>query len=195
MFFICNSVLKTRKIFERKLQGMETEDYFRIGTILKPKGLKGELHMYADFEGLESLRFSAVFIEITGKLVPYFVKSIKYLQKNAAYLVLEDVDTVEKASLLVKKHIYLPNKLKPKKKKSEFTLPDLVGFTAIDEDEGELGEITAVDAYPKQFIATVNYKNREVLFPLNEDIIRSIDLVKDIVLVKLPDGLLDIYLG
>jgi 16S rRNA processing protein RimM len=173
---------------------MTTEDCFRVGTILKPKGLKGELHLYVDFEGLENVKFTTLFIETTGKLVPYFVSSIKYLQKNAAYLILEDIDTIEKASLLVKKHIYLPNKLKPKKKKSEFTLLDLVGFTAIDENEGELGEITDVQEYPKQFIATVNYKNCEVLFPLNEEIIKSIDVVKGIVLVDLPEGLLDIYL-
>ena len=67
---------------------METKGYFRIGTILKTKGLKGELNMYVDFEGLEKIKLDAVFIEITGKLVPYFVSSIKYLQKNAAYLVL-----------------------------------------------------------------------------------------------------------
>src|SRR5580704_6262553 len=131
---------------------MVKEEHFRVGTILKPKGLKGELHLYVDFEGLENIKFSTIFVEITGKLVPYFVSSVKYLQKNAAYLVLEDVDTIEKASPLVKKHIYLPNKLKPKKKKSEFTLMDLKGFTAVDENEGELGEITDVHEYPKQFI-------------------------------------------
>jgi 16S rRNA processing protein RimM len=173
---------------------MTTEDCFRVGTILKPKGLKGELHLYIDFESLGDIKFSTIFIETTGKLVPYFVVSIKYLQKNAAYLILEDIDTIEKASLLVKKHIYLPNKLKPKKKKSEFTLMDLVGFTTIDENEGELGEITDVQEYPKQFIASVNYKNCEVLFPLNEEIIKSIDVVKGILLVDLPEGLLDIYL-
>lgn len=173
---------------------MVIEDCFRVGTILKPKGLKGELHVYADFDGLENIKFTTVFIEIQGKLIPYFVTSIKYLQKNAAYLVLEDVDTIEKASLLTKKNIYLSNKLKPKQKKAEFTLLDLVGFTAVDVDEGELGEITDVQEYPKQFIASVNYKNCEVLFPLNEDIIKSIDVVKEIILVNLPEGLLDIYL-
>jgi 16S rRNA processing protein RimM len=173
---------------------MVTEDHFRIGTILKPKGLKGELHLYTDFEGLENMKFNTIFIEISGKLVPYFVSSIKYLQKSAAYLILEDVDTIEKASLLAKKHIYLPNKLKPKKKKSEFTLFDLVGFTAVDQDEGELGEITEVNEYPQQILATVNYKSCEVLFPLNEEIIKSIDVVKGIVLVDLPEGLLDVYL-
>ena len=72
--------------------------------------------MYVDFEGLEKIKLDGIFIEIAGKLVPYFVSSIKYLQKNAAYLVLEDVETIEKAAALVRKDIFLPNKLKPKKK-------------------------------------------------------------------------------
>ncbi len=173
---------------------MIIEDCFRIGSILKPKGLKGELHIYVDFDGLENITFNTIFLDISGKLVPYFVESVKYLQKNAAYLFLEDVDTIEKASVLAKKDIYLPNKLKPKKKKSDFTLFDLVGFTAVDENEGELGVITEVHDYPQQILAAVTYKNCEVLFPLNEEIIKSIDVVKEIVLVDLPEGLLDIYL-
>jgi 16S rRNA processing protein RimM len=173
---------------------MEKNECFRIGSVLKTKGLKGELHIYVDFEGVENIKFNAIFIEIAGKLVPYFVSSIKYLQKNAAYLVLEDVDTIEKASVLARKDIYLPNKQKPKKKKQEFTLFDLKGFTAIDENEGELGVITAIHEYPKQLIAAVTYKNCEILFPLNEEIIKGIDVVREIVTVDLPEGLLDIYL-
>jgi 16S rRNA processing protein RimM len=170
------------------------EGFFRIGTVLKTKGLKGELNFYIDFEGLEKIRFQAVFVDIAGKLVPYYIKSVKYPLKNTAVFLFEDVDTIEKASALVRKDIYLPNKLKPKKKKQEFTLLDLKGFMAIDEDEGELGIITDIHEYPKQLIAAVTYKNCEVLFPLNEEIIKGIDVVSEIVTVDLPEGLLDIYL-
>jgi 16S rRNA processing protein RimM len=173
---------------------MTNDDHFRIGSILKTKGLKGEMNMYVDFEDLDKIKFDAVFIEIAGKLVPYFIDSLKYGQKNAAVISLEDVDTIEKASALVRKNIYLPKKFKPKKKKQEFTLKDLVGFTVIDENEGELGVITAVHEYPKQLIAAITYKNCEVLFPLNEDIIKVIDVVSEILTVDLPEGLLDIYL-
>ena len=123
------------------------------------------------------------------------MESIKYPQKNTAYLYLEDIDTIEKATPLAKKDVYLPNKQKPKKKAAEFTLKDLLGFTAIDENEGELGKISAINEFPQQLIAAVNYKNCEVLFPLNEEIIKGIDVVKSMVFVDLPEGLLDIYLG
>lgn len=174
---------------------MTIEDSFKIGTVLKTKGLKGELQMYVAFENLDMIDFNAIFVDMAGKLVPYFVESVKYQShNNTANLFLEDIDTIEKASKLVKKDVYLPNKLKPKKKKGDFTLADLLGFTAVDENEGELGEITHIQELPQQFIATVHYKNCEVLFPLNEEIIKSIDVVKGIVLVDLPEGLLDIYL-
>lgn len=173
---------------------MKIEDCFRIGSVLKTKGLKGEMQMYVDFDNLDNIDYNAIFIEISGKLAPYFVESVKYNQKNSAYLYLEDVDTIEKAAVLVRKDIYLPNKLKPKKKKSDFTLKDLIDFTAVDENEGELGKITAIHEYPQQLIAAVTYKNCEILFPLNEEIIVAIDVVKEIVTVDLPEGLLDIYL-
>ena len=173
---------------------MKITDHFKVATISKTKGLKGEMQLYIDFNGLEDIKFNAVFIDIAGKLVPYFVASYKPAPKNTAYLYLEDVDTIEKASALLKKDVYLPNKLKPKKQEEEFTLFDLEGFLAIDVDEGELGIITAVHEYPQQIIAACDYQGTEILFPLNEKTVQGIDVAKNIVTVDLPVGLLDIYL-
>ncbi|MGI4729586.1 MAG: ribosome maturation factor RimM [Janthinobacterium lividum] len=173
---------------------MTHEDCFRLGTVTKTRGLKGELQVFIAFEEPEKLKIKSLFLEIGGKLVPYFITLFKLPMKNVAYLQLEDVDTIEKAALLVKKDVFLPNKIKPKKKKSEFGLKDLLHFIAVDENEGELGEIIEIHEFPQQIIATVPYKNREVLFPLNENIIKNIDVVKGIVLVDLPEGLLDVYL-
>jgi 16S rRNA processing protein RimM len=173
---------------------MKIDDCFRIGSVIKTRGLKGELQAYIDFDQPERLNFDALFLAVNGRLVPYFVESFKMPQKNTAYIYLEDVDHIDKATPLIKKDIYLSNKLKPVKDENAFTLRDLMGFTAIDEDEGELGKIIEIQELPQQLIATVVYKNREVLFPLSEGIIVGIDAVKEVVYVDLPEGLLDIYL-
>ena len=173
---------------------MKIEDCFKIGAIIKTRGLKGELQLYVDFEDLELISLSAVFADMAGKLVPFFVESIKYAHNGNAYLFLEDVDSIDKATKLVKKDFYLPNKAKPKRGKKVFSLKDLKGFIAVDSDEGEMGVIHEVQELPQQLIAKVTYKNCEVFFPLNEDIITGIDQVKGIVYVDLPEGLLDIYL-
>jgi 16S rRNA processing protein RimM len=173
---------------------MKFQDHFKVATVGKTKGLKGEMQLYVDIAELDNIKFKALFIDISGKLVPYFVSAYKPGLKNTAYIYLEDVDTIEKASALLKREVYLPNKLKPKKKEEEFTLFDLEGFTAVDVDEGELGIITQVHEYPQQIIAACDYKGTEILFPLNEKTIKGIDVVKNIVTVDLPVGLLDIYL-
>ncbi len=173
---------------------MKTEDCFRIGSVIKTRGLKGELQAFIDFDEPEKLDFDALFLEVQGKLVPYFVESFKMPQKNTAFIYLEDVDHIDKATPLAKKDIYLPNKLKPKKKKGDFGLKDLLNFIAVDINEGELGEIIELQELPQQLIATVHYQGKEVLFPLNEAVIKGIDVVKGIVTVDLPEGLLEIYL-
>ncbi|MNR60372.1 Ribosome maturation factor RimM [compost metagenome] len=58
-----------------------------------------------------------------------------------------------------------------------------------------MGEIIEVNEYPQQFVATVLYKETEIMFPLNEDMIIEIDEEEETLLVDLPEGLLDIYLS
>lgn len=65
---------------------MNIEDSFRIGTFIKTKGLKGELQLYVDFDNLDLIDFNAIFVDMAGKLVPYFVESVKYHPNNIAYL-------------------------------------------------------------------------------------------------------------
>ena len=86
-------------------------------------------------------------------------------------------------------------KKKPVKGPDDFTFFDLKGFIAHDEHHGELGEIIEVHEYPQQYIAVVSYLLREIMFPLNDHIIQSIDEELGIVHVSLPDGLLDVYLN
>lgn len=57
-----------------------------------------------------------------------------------------------------------------------------------------MGEILEVKEYPQQFLATVNYKETEVLIPLNEAFILEIDMDKKVVKFDLPEGLLELYM-
>lgn len=172
---------------------MNVEDCFYLGYITKTKGLKGEIQVYFDFNQYDELDLDAIFVEINGKLVPYFVSSCKLHPNKTGYFFLKDTDTIEKAEKLLKKKVYLPNSKMPEREDDEFYYTDLKGFIAIDSKAGELGEIMEVLEYPQQFIAVVSYKFREVMFPLNEDTIDSIDEEEGVLTVTLPEGLIDIY--
>lgn len=174
---------------------MLKEEAFYIGYITKTKGLKGEVQLYFEFEDYEQLELDVLFIDMNGKLVPFFVATHKLQTNQTGTFYFDDVDHIDKAQPLVKKKVYMPLGKKPEREDDEFYYTDLKGFTAIDETLGELGEIIEVNEYPQQFVATVHYKNTDVLFPLNEDFIIEIDNEENILHLDLPEGLLDIYLG
>lgn len=174
---------------------MTKEESFYIGYITKTKGLKGELQLYFEFEDYQDLDLDVVFLELNGKMVPFFVASHKLYENSTGLFYFDDVDHVDKAQPLVKKKAYLPLSKKPEREDDEFYYTDLKGFIAVDETLGELGEIIEVNEYPQQFVATVNYQNKEILFPLNEDFIVEIDDEENILTLDLPEGLLDIYLN
>lgn len=173
---------------------MNIEDCFYIGYITKTKGLKGEVQVYFEFDEPEDLTLDSVFAEINGKLVPFFVSAYKLQNNKTGNFYFDDIDTIEKAEALVRKKLYLPNNLKPVRDEDEFLITDLKGFIVHDKLAGELGEITEIHEYPQQYVAVVPYKNKEIMFPLNDDLIVEIDEEKGILRVALPEGLIDLYL-
>lgn len=173
---------------------MKKEEGFYIGYFTKTKGLKGELQLYFEFDRYEDLDLDVIFVEINSKMVPFFVSEVKVYPNNTALFFLDDVDHIDKAQALVKKKAYMPAHKMPVRDEADFEFTDLKGFMVHDENEGELGEIIEVNEYPQQFVATINHKGKEILFPLNEDFILEIDDEEKVLYVELPEGLLDIYL-
>lgn len=174
---------------------MKTEDCFYIGYITKTKGLKGELQVFFEYEEPVHLSLESVFAEINGKLIPYFISSYKLQTNQTGNFYFDDMDTIEKAAKLIRKKLYLPNTLKPVRDENEFLISDLKGFMVYDKKEGELGEIIEIHEYPQQYVAMVSYKFKEVLFPLNDNLIVEIDHEKGVLHVSLPDGLISLYVN
>lgn len=174
---------------------MKIEDSFYIGYITKTKGLKGEVQLFFEYPEPQDLDLDTVFLEMNGKLIPYFINQVKLQPNQTANIYFEDVDVVEKAERLIRKKVYLPNTKKPERNPDEFLITDLKGFLVIDQTRGELGEIVEIHEYPQQYVAVVPHQFREILFPLNDEFIVEIDDKKGILHVNLPEGLIDLYLN
>src|SRR5690606_29826013 len=168
-------------------------DHFYIGYISKTRGLKGEVQLFFEFDDYKSLELDVLFLQVNSKLVPYFVARATILPNRTAYLFFEDVDHIDVAKSLVRKHVYLPNGKLPERHPDDFRLTDLKGYTVTDKTYGTLGEIIEVHQYPQQFVAAVIHKGNEVLFPLTDEWILSIDKENSTLEVDLPEGLIDIY--
>ena len=169
------------------------KDLVQIGIINKVSGFKGKLSCIVNIAHPERLlKQKFLFVILEGLPVPFFVEEIEF--KNDDLLVkFEDVETEADAKKLVRKEIF-SERIKVQKKKDVLTWNDLKGYNVIDEVHGELGIIEDVQEFPKQMIAKCMMNEKEILFPLNDEIVVEIDDDQKIVYVDLPDGLLDIYL-
>ena len=173
----------------------EFNNYFYLGKVTKPHGYEGKVTVYFDTDDpQEYADIEMVHINIGGNLVPYFIESLSLLN-NKAVVSFMDVDNIEKAESLVKKEIYLPISMLPKLSGNKFYYHEIPGMMVIDENFGELGPIKEVLEYPNQAVLQVFYKEKEVLIPISDDIILNVDRKQNIVEVRTPEGLLDVYLN
>lgn len=165
----------------------------RVGFISKLIGYKGEVVLVVEQGTLTELKKSDFFFfYMEGLPVPFQV--IKIYEKGIDLVVhFEGINDEASAKKIVQKDVF-SERLRIRKQ-TQLTWDDLIGFTAIDALFGSLGPIEGVDELPMQVIARCTVNEKEVLFPLNEDVIEEIDESKKEVRLRLPDGLIDVYLS
>jgi 16S rRNA processing protein RimM len=170
-------------------------EYFKIGKFVAVFGLKGELllkHTLGKKTSLKGLK--AIFIEEKkDAFLPWFIESAKSKSEEEIHIKLEDINTREAAIKLSQKEVWLPE-TDFKKFAAKSAPSNLLGYTIINDKE-PVGEILEVIEQPHQLLCRLDVKGKEVLIPLHENSLQKIDHKNRQVLVNLPEGLLDIYLG
>lgn len=168
------------------------DDLTYVGFVSKPHGFKGEVLIAletTDADQLEGIKY--LFILLEGLPVPYRIDSSR-LKSGNLLIHFEDISKEEDARALTGKQVYAEKHLIEESETEDFT--ELNGYTAIDSAAGLIGVIEGIDEYPMQLIARCDFRGKEILFPLNETIVQAIDHDLKTVTIRLPDGLLDVYL-
>jgi 16S rRNA processing protein RimM len=174
---------------------MAKQEYFELGALAKPHGIKGALHAFLDVDDpYEYEELTSVFVQEGQELVPYFIEDIQ-IKTNLNLIFFEGIDSVDKAKELVGKKLFLPMSFLPKLKENQFYYHEIIGYQVEDQQLGLLGTVKEVVSLGAQEVLVMNHQNREVLIPLTDEIIPKVNKKEKIVYSNLPDGLLEIYLN
>ena len=172
---------------------MKKEDCFELGYIRQTHGLKGELTVIFDVdEPQEYEDLDSVFIEQKGQLVPFIVESLN-IAGGKVIMKLEEVDSVVKAQTLKGSKLYLPLTLLPQLEEDTFYYHEIIGYDVHDQNKGYLGKVKTIYNLPAQDLIALDYKNAEVLIPINEHIVLKIETETKTIITQLPEGLLEVY--
>lgn len=164
-------------------------ELIKIGKVGKTHGFKGHLKVFVDEFYMHD--FKDINYLIINNL-PYFISTKDINTNSQAIILLEDIDTKEKAQKLQGKEIFA--------KEDDLTeildgneYDDLIGFEVIDKATGIIGNINEIVEMPFQIMAKVFYNEKEMLIPLNDDFIIKINERKKTVEMKLPNGFLEVF--
>lgn len=162
--------------------------YTQIGVVVKPHGLKGAVVCLVEADYMEAFPgLKTLFVEQLGTKVPYAVQERAPLNADRYKVTLTGVSTQEAANALRGQNLFCPTKELPLKS----TL-DIEGFQIHTESAGLIGEVSQVLKSSTQVLLEVSDENQSWLIPFVEDFIVSIDPDQRVIILDLPEGLLDI---
>ena len=173
---------------------MRKEDCFYLGKIVKKYSFKGEVLVKLDtdepeiYENMES-----VFIALGNNLVPFFIEESSLHKSDLLRLKLEDVTSEADAEALLKSALYLPLEFLPKLTGNKFYFHEVIGFSMEDINYGPVGIIKGVNDSTAQALFEVDKEGIEILIPMNDEFIEKIDRQNKKVIVKTPEGLIELY--
>ena len=171
-------------------------DCAEVGYIQKPHGLKGEIivifgkEFEVTFEEIELL-----LVEVDGGLVPFFIEDegFHFKTDDSAIFKLEFIDSLSKAKELVGCKVYVFNHEIVDVEDKGVT-STLIGMRAFDTKFGDIGLISRVDDFSGNLVITVDHPRAEIMIPLSDEIITSLDDEKREIHLHCPNGLIEIYL-
>lgn len=173
---------------------MKKEDCFYLGKIVKKYSYKGELLAKLDTDEPDLYEnIDAVFMDLRGNLVPFFIESSQLHKSDLLRLKFEDVDTEADADALIKSELYLPLNLLPKLEGDKFYYHEVIGFTITDSNFGTVGIIKAINDTTAQALFEIDRNGTEILIPMNDEFIVKVDKPNKTIEVKTPEGLIELY--
>src|SRR5688572_25847595 len=144
-------------------------DLKQIGYFTKTHGVKG--HLILKSEVYFDLGLKALFLESQGGgKAPYFISEIKETNQGLIVL-LEEVSSVEKAKTLTGKSVFIETRY-VQEEEADF---DWIGYEVIDETHGSLGKVDGMSDNGQQVLLSIQHKGSEIILPLVEDFIKSLD--------------------
>lgn len=174
---------------------MQKEDCFYLGKIVKKYSFKGELLVKLDTDDpIIYTKMESVFIDKNKNLIPFFIERSSLHKSTLLRVKFEDIDSEEDADKLLKSELYLPLEFLPQLTGNKFYYHEIVGFEAEDLSFGLVGIVKGVNDTTNQAILEIDRNGSEILIPLIDDFIKSVDREQKKIILKVPEGLIDIYL-
>lgn len=169
------------------------QDYLRVGVLVKPHGVRGEMKVFPttdDMKRFEDLIEKDVFFDIKGNYEAHKIVSVKYF-KQFAILQFEDITDMDMALKLKNIDVYVKREDAVELEEGEYYIADLLGLSVYLEDGSLFGKLKDVMETGANDVYVINTKEHgEVLVPVIDDCVKEVDLENEKIIIHLMEGLI-----
>jgi 16S rRNA processing protein RimM len=172
------------------------QDFFLLGKVLKSHGTAGQLRvMIEDKYKSYMVPGAFLFFDINGSKVPHRIMEV---EDHAHFVVvLEDIGNKNVSDTLSGKEFWITwittDKMQPRHLKSPKSIADRWElYTLVDQRTDQSFPVLRTEEFPQQLMAVIEHRGKELYIPLNDQLIQSIDRGQKIIVMEIPEGLLDL---
>jgi 16S rRNA processing protein RimM len=172
---------------------MKKDNHYLAGALLKSTGTKGEIILKFN-SGLsdEILKLESILVEVDGKLVPFFIETIKIKSSATAVVQIEGINSEQSSKEFIDSDFYISKK---QKREVDLVLEesiDVAGYILKDRNNKLIGTVVEFIDIARNPLLNVKVGKKEILIPANEDLIIEVDDDEQIILMNIPEGLFDL---
>jgi 16S rRNA processing protein RimM len=163
-----------------------------LGKITKVSGYEGAVTVKLEKIFTENIpQMESVFLEIEGRPVPFFISDLEYSGADILKLWFDGYNSIDKISEFTGCRIFLTSA--PDSGSQNEDNQNLIGYSVFAPENNLLGSISDLISNNGQWLLNVMSLNKKnILLPFHEHFIISIDKKKKIVVMDIPEGLLEI---
>jgi 16S rRNA processing protein RimM len=163
-----------------------------LGKIIKFSGYEGAVAVKLEKIFTENIpRMESVFLEIEGKLVPFFISRSEYNGADILKLWFDGYDSNNKISEFIGCRIFLTSGISEEKRNED--PENLIGYEVFVLGDKLLGSVSEVLTNNGQWLINVKSVTRKnILIPFHEDFIVRLDKRTKTIIMNIPDGITEI---
>jgi 16S rRNA processing protein RimM len=168
----------------------QLDDWIEAGAVVKPHGIKGEVILDLARDLTEVITESLE-VRVTGRKDGERTLTVERARDHKARKVVKfkNVETVEDAEALRGWSVWLTREQIGPLDEDRWFVADIVGLDVYTDEEEYLGKLAEVMHMPANDVYVVRNGEKEILLPVIDDVIRSVDVDSGRMVIHLMEGL------
>lgn len=170
----------------------EKLEFFRIGKIVKTRGLKGDIKVYSHTDDIERFLELEYFYIGKDRDIKYKVERVNIIAPNMVTIKILGYDTIESVQEFIQKYMYVDRENSYKLEDDEMFIVDMIGLKAYTEEGMYLGKLIDVLQYTANDVYVIKSdEGKEYLIPATYEIVPEINIDENRMIIHPIKGLLE----